>query len=130
MSGYTVVNIKDVEDMAASHGLSPNMESRFARTNLEMEQGGVGYFRYAPNFRAPFGHTHEDQEEVYVVVNGSARIKLDDDIEELAQWDMVRVPAGVMRCIEGGPEGAEILAFGAPNTENRDAEMVPGWWSD
>lgn len=130
MSGYTVVNLKDVKDMAAEHGLSPNLESRFARGNLEMEQGGVGYFKYAPGFRAPFGHTHETQEEIYVVVSGSARVKLDDDVEELAQWDMVRIGPGVMRGVEAGPEGCEIIAFGAPNTENKDVEMVPGWWAD
>lgn len=130
MSGYTVVNLKDVKDMAADHGLSPNLESRFARSNLEMENAGVSYFRYAPGFRAPFGHKHEQQEEIYVVVSGSARVKLDDDIEELAQWDVVRIGPGVMRGLEAGPDGCEILAFGAPNTENKDAEMVPGWWSD
>ena len=130
MSAYTVVNLKDVKDMAADHGLSPNMESRFARSNLDMSQGGVGYFKYAPGFRAPFGHKHDQQEEVYVVISGSARVKLDDDIEELAQWDIVRIAPGVMRGVEGGPEGCEILAFGAPNTENQDVEMVPGWWAD
>lgn len=130
MSGYTVVNLKDVKDMAPDHGLSPNLESRFARTNLELENSGVSYFKIAPGFRAPFGHTHKEQEEVYVVISGSARAKLDDDIEELAQWDVVRISPGVMRALEGGPEGCEILAFGAPNTENEDAEMVPGWWSD
>ena len=130
MSGYTVVNMKDVKDMAPDHGLSPNLESRFARTNLELENSGVSYFKIAPSFRAPFGHTHKEQEEVYIVLSGSARVKLDDDIEELAEWDIVRISPGVMRALEGGPDGCEILAFGAPNTENKDADMVPGWWAD
>ena len=130
MSGYTIVNLKDVTDMAPDHGLSPGLESRFARTNLELENSGLSYFKYGPGFRAPFGHKHDEQEEIYVVVSGSARVKLDDDIEELAQWDVVRIPPGVMRAVEGGPDGCEILAIGAPNTENKDAEMVPGWWAD
>ena len=130
MSGYTVVNMKDVKDMAPDHGLSPNLESRFARTNLELQNSGVSYFKIAPSFRAPFGHTHKEQEEVYIVLSGSARVKLDDDIEELAEWDIVRISPGVMRALEGGPDGCEILAFGAPNTENKDADMVPGWWAD
>ena len=49
---------------------------------------------------------------------------------ELSQWDAVRVPGEVARSFEGGPDGAEIVAFGAPNTENKDAEMIPNWWSD
>jgi mannose-6-phosphate isomerase-like protein (cupin superfamily) len=125
---YTVVNLKRVENMAPKFGLSPGLESRFARVPLELENSGLSYFRIAPEFRAPFGHTHEEQEEIYLVVSGSARLKLDDEVVELSEWDAVRIPRGIMRALEGGPEGAEILAFGAPNTENKDAEMQPGWW--
>ena len=97
---------------------------------LELEQSGVSYFRIAPGFRTPFGHVHSEQEEVYVVASGSARVELGDEVLELAQWDAVRIARATMRGFEGGPEGAEVLAFGAPNTENKDAEMVQGWWAD
>ena len=127
---YTVVNLKRVENMAPKFGLSPGLESRFARVPLELENSGLSYFRIAPEFRAPFGHTHEEQEEIYLVVSGSARLKLDDEVVELSEWDAVRIPRGIMRALEGGPEGAEILAFGAPSNENRDLEMVQDWWTD
>ena len=131
MPDYTVVNLKsDVEDMAAKHGLSPGLESRFARVPLGLEQSGLSLFKIAPGFRTPFGHSHSEQEEAYAVIAGSARVKLDDEILELAQWDVVRIPPGTMRAMEGGPDGCEILAFGAPNTENKDVDMQPGWWSD
>ena len=131
MGDYTRINFKgDVEDMAPKFGLSPGLESRFARKPLELDQSGVSYFRIAPGFRMPFGHTHGEQEEVYVIVSGSARIKLDDEIVELGQWDAVRVPAPTARGLEGGPDGCEVLVFSAPNTENRDTEMLPGWWTD
>jgi mannose-6-phosphate isomerase-like protein (cupin superfamily) len=131
MSDYTLVNLKDdVEDMAPKFGLSPGLESHFARVPLELTQSGLSYYRVAPGFRLPFGHTHEEQEEVYVVVSGSARIKLDDELVELKQWDALRVPAKTMRAFEAGEQGAEIVAFGAPNTDNKDAEMVQDWWSD
>ena len=130
MADYTKINLKqDVEDMAPKFQLSPGLESRFARKPLGLENSGFSYYRIAPDFRTPFGHKHSEQEELYVVVSGSAQLKLDDDVIELAQWDAVRIPAEAMRCLEGGPEGAEVLAFGAPNTDNQDAEMVPGWWS-
>ena len=126
---HTVVNLKsDVKDMAAEHGLSPNLESRFARTNLGMEKGGLSYFRTAPDFDQPFGHTHTEQEEVYVIVSGSARAKIGDEVVELSQWDALRVPPGVWRSLAGGPDGCELLAFGAPNTDNKDTEMQPGFW--
>jgi uncharacterized cupin superfamily protein len=130
MSAYTVVNLKEVEDQAPKFGYAPALESRFARIPLGLEKSGLTYFRVAPGFRFPFGHKHQEQEEIYLVVGGSARIKLDDDVVELGQWDAVRIPVGTMRTFEGGPSGAEILAFGAPNTDNGDIEMTPDWWTD
>jgi mannose-6-phosphate isomerase-like protein (cupin superfamily) len=130
MADYTVVNLKrDVEDMAPKFELAPGLESRFARVPLGLANSGASYFKIAPGFRAPFGHRHGEQEEIYVIASGSARIKLDGDIVELEQWDMVRIAPATWRALEGGPEGAEVIAFGAPNTENKDIEMQPGWWS-
>jgi mannose-6-phosphate isomerase-like protein (cupin superfamily) len=130
MASYTLKNLKEVEDQAPKFGLSPNLEARFATKPLESEKTGLSYQRLAPDFRMPFGHHHGKQEEVYVLVSGSGRIKVDDEIVELRQWDAVRVPKETMRCLEAGPEGAEIIAFGAPHTGPQDAEMAPGWWSD
>ena len=129
-TAYTVVNLKQVEDMAPKFGLSPGLESRFARIPLELEKSGISYFRVAPDFRAPFGHTHSEQEEIYLVVSGRASVRLDDDVVELNEWDAVRIPPGTMRAFEGGPDGAEVIAFGAPSNENRDLEMVQDWWAD
>ena len=131
MADYTKLNLKrDVEDMAPKFQLSPGLESHFARKPLGLENSGVTLYKIAPDFRTPFGHRHSEQEEVYIIVGGSARLKLDDDVIDLEQWDAVRIPTDAMRGLEGGPEGADVIAFGAPNNENKDAEMVPGWWSD
>jgi mannose-6-phosphate isomerase-like protein (cupin superfamily) len=130
VSGYTKANIKhDVEDHAPKFGLSPGLEFRSGREALECEQSGASYQRIAADFRQPFGHAHKQQEEVYVLLSGSARVKLDDDVVELVPFDAVRIAPGVMRCVEAGPEGAEMLLFGAPKA-NSDAEMVQGWWAD
>jgi len=130
MAGYTIQNLKEVEDQAPNFGLAPQLEARMARVPLELENFGVSYQRIAPNFRVPFGHKHKNQEEVYVVVSGSLRAKVDDQVVELEQWDTLRVDKDTMRGFEGGPEGAELLAIGAPNTGPGDAEMEQGWWSD
>ena len=63
-----------------------------------------------------------------MILSGSARMKAGDDIVELAQFDAVRVPGSLARGIEAGPDGVEILAVGAPNTDNKDAEMLPDFW--
>jgi mannose-6-phosphate isomerase-like protein (cupin superfamily) len=131
MNSYTIKNLKDVEDQAPKFGLSPDLEARFARGELEGETTGLSYQRVAPNFRIPFGHKHEDQEEVYVVVSGGGRMKLDDEIVDLRQWDAVRVSSDTMRDFEAGPDGAELLAFGSPRDgKPNDAEMAQGWWDD
>jgi quercetin dioxygenase-like cupin family protein len=130
MPDHTVLNLKQVEDSAEKFGYAPDMESRFARGSLELENSGVSYFRFAPGYRVPFGHVHTEQEEIYLVLSGAARVKLDDEVIELGEWDAVRIAPGTWRGVEAGSEGAEMLAFGAPNTENADMEMEPGWWSD
>ena len=131
MGRYTLVNLKrDVEDQAPKFGYSPQVESRFARLPLELENSGLSYFRFAPGFRLPFGHKHGEQEEVYLVIDGSMKLKLENEIVELERWDALRVAPEVMRGLEAGPDGVEIVAFGAPNTENKDAEMAMGWWAD
>ena len=49
---------------------------------------------------------------------------------ELEALDAIRVPGAVTRGMEGGPDGAEVVAFGAPNTDNKDTEMVSDFWQD
>jgi mannose-6-phosphate isomerase-like protein (cupin superfamily) len=132
--GYTHVNLRaDVENSAEKFGLAPDLAAHFATGDLGLEKSAISYQRLEPKKRMPFGHKHKQQEELYVVVGGSARAKIDDDVVELKAWDAVRVPNEKMRCLEAGPEGAEILAFGAPNTGPSlasDTEMTPNWWTD
>jgi len=131
MDGYTKVNLKeDVEDQAPNFGLSPNIEARMARVPLEMEHSGVSYQRLAPNYRLPFAHKHKNQEEVYVLVSGTLRAKLEDEIIDLKQWDALRVHKDTVRSFEAGPEGAEMIAIGAPNTGPGDADVIQDWWMD
>ena len=131
MAKYAIKNLKsDVEDQAPKFELSPDLEARFARGDIEAENFAVSYLRVAPNFRIPFGHTHRAQEELYVVLSGGGRLKLDDEVLEVEQYDAVRIPSETTRGFEGGPEGAELLLFGAPRGESNDAEMIPGWWSE
>ncbi len=127
MSGYTIVNMKEVEDQAPKFGLSPDLEARFARVALDAELIGLTYQKLSPNFHVPWGHKHKTQEEIYIVVNGSLRIKLDDDVKELGPWDAVRISKETMRGFEAGPEGAEIIAIGAPGGPG-DAETDQNWW--
>jgi mannose-6-phosphate isomerase-like protein (cupin superfamily) len=130
MSDYTIVNIREHENVAPKFGMPDEMEARFPKQALNCEIGAVGLETLGPNFRTPFGHKHKTQEELYVVVRGSGRVKLDDEVVDIRQWDVVRVPAHMMRNFEAGDDGLEVLAFGAPISEENDGEIVPGWWTD
>jgi mannose-6-phosphate isomerase-like protein (cupin superfamily) len=129
MSDFTQVNLKqDVENASEKFGLAPDMEARFARNALGLEGGGFSYQKLAPNFRGPFGHRHERQEEVYVVVGGSGRIKVGDDVHDLSQWDAVRIPAQTARGFEAGADGLELIAIGFG--DGGDAEIINEFWND
>jgi mannose-6-phosphate isomerase-like protein (cupin superfamily) len=127
MANYTVKNIKELDNAAEQFGIE-GMEARFARKAMDLEKFGFSVQKLTPNFRQGFAHTHANQEEVYLVLSGSGRIKVEDEIVDLKEWDAIRVPPGVTRQIESGPEGMELVAIGAP--EGGDAEMIEGWWSD
>ena len=128
MADYTKVNLREVEDMAPKFGFAPGLQSRFARDALGLRNSGMTLFTAQPGFRIPFGHRHDQQEEVYVVVAGTARIKLEDEIVDLNTWDAVRLAPEVRRGLEAGPDGAEILAIGAPKTAPGDAKMLEDFW--
>jgi len=129
MSDYTRKNLKtDIDDMAPQFGMSPQMEARFAREALGCSKGGVSYERFAPGVRAPFGHTHKEQEEIYVVASGSGRVRLDDEYLDVSQWDAIRVAGSTKRAFEAGPDGIELIAFGAPHVEGGDGELDFEWW--
>jgi mannose-6-phosphate isomerase-like protein (cupin superfamily) len=126
--GYTITNLRAVEDMAAKHGFGETQEARFPRTDLGAEQTGVAYIVVRPGKRQPFAHRHRDAEEIYVVLAGSGRIKLDDELVDIGPLDSIRMSPGVARALEAGPDGLEVLAFG-PRHEG-DAEMVQDFWAD
>jgi hypothetical protein len=132
MAGWTRVNLKDVEDSAPKFGYAPNLEARFASGDLGLEKSGLSYQRVAPNFRIPFGHSQKQQEELYVFLSGGGRLRLDDEIIEVTALDAVRIAPDVVRGFEAGPDGAELLAFGAPNTGSaaEDAVPAPDFWTD
>ena len=126
--GYKLVQVEDVEDAAKGHGLDAIQEARFATGALEATQVGVTWFRLHPGQRQPFGHHHKKAEEVYFVVSGSGRVKLDDEIIDLPEGSLLRVGPEITRCFEAGPEGMVYFATG--QHMKGDGGIEPGWWTD
>ena len=131
MSSYAKLNLRhEVEDQAPKFGMAPNLGFHVAGRPLGAERAALSLLRMAPGYRMPFGHTHADQEEIYVLVGGSARLKLDDEVLELEPWDAVRIAKETVRNLEAGPEGAELVLVGAPATDPNDADVLQAWWTD
>jgi len=126
---YTHKNITGVADSAPKFGFGELQESRFAHHDFDAEQTGFSHHRFKPGKRQGFGHRHEHAEEIYFVVAGSGRFKLDDEILELKERDAVRVAPGVTRAFEAGEDGLEVLAFGPHHGDDR-GEVIADWWGD
>jgi len=122
MSRFSTVNLLEVENSVGDR--APGLDGRFARKHLDSRDLGVSRFRYEPNVRSPMAHSHREQEEAYVVIAGSGRVLLDDEVLDLRQWDVLRVAPEVVRAFEAGPDGLDIIAVGGPKPEEGDG--VPG----
>ena len=128
MSSFAKVNLLEVENSVG--GRVDGLDGRFGRKHLDSRDLGVSLFRYAANLRSPMAHSHREQEEAYIVVGGSGRVLLDDELQELHQWDVVRVAPEVVRAFEAGPEGLDIVAIGGPKPADGDGVMGVANWPD
>jgi mannose-6-phosphate isomerase-like protein (cupin superfamily) len=128
MSGYAIVNLLEIDDSV--DGRVAGLEGRFSRKFLGSTDLGVSHWKYAPNLRNPGAHSHREQDEAYVVVAGSGRVRLDDEIRDIRQWDVVRVAPEVVRAFEAGPEGLELIAVGGPKPEGGDGVLSDAPWPD
>ena len=126
MSDYTITNLDETKDFAAANGLGDAGVIRFPREAVDAEATGFGYLQLKPGKRHPFPHRHKNAEEVYIVLSGSGRVKLEDELRELSAHDILRVAPTVARGFEAGPDGMELLAFGA--RFEGDSEVVKDLW--
>jgi quercetin dioxygenase-like cupin family protein len=126
MSSFASVNLLEVEDSVGER--AAGIEGRFGRKHLASRDLGISLFRYAANLRSPMAHSHREQEEAYVVVSGSGRILLDDEVQDLRLWDVVRVAPEVVRAFEAGPDGLDVIAVGGPKPEGGDGVMGTANW--
>jgi mannose-6-phosphate isomerase-like protein (cupin superfamily) len=119
---YTIKNLREAKDAAAEAGLSDSLEARFAHEDLDSETSGISYQVVKAGQRQPFAHRHETMEEIYVVLSGSGRVKVDDEVEDVGPLDAVRVAPSVVRSFEAGDDDLVLLAF-SPRAKD-DAQIV------
>ena len=128
MAEFTILNLRELEDSVGDR--VPGIEGRFGRSSLGSDHLGISLFRYAPGMRASTGHHHRSQEEAYIVIDGSGRINLDGEVHELRRWDVVRMSPQVVRALEAGSDGLEMIAVGSDRPEGGDGVQVPVEWPD
>jgi quercetin dioxygenase-like cupin family protein len=128
MSRFAKVNLLEVENSVGDR--VPGLEGRFGRKHLGSRDLGISHFRYEANLRSPMAHSHREQEEAYIVVAGSGRVLVDDEVLELRQWDVVRVAPEVVRAFEAGPEGLDIIAVGGPKPADGDGVRAEAAWPE
>ena len=122
MADYAIKNLREVKDVAAEAGISDSLEARFAHEELGSEKSGVSYQVVKAGQRQPFAHKHKEMEEIYVVISGSGRVKLDDEVKDVGPFDAVRIAPAVTRAFEAGDDDLVLLAF-SPRAQG-DAEIV------
>jgi mannose-6-phosphate isomerase-like protein (cupin superfamily) len=128
MTDYAIVNLLEIDDSV--EGRVPGLQGRFSRKYLDSRDLGISHWRYAPNTRNPGSHSHREQEEAYVVVAGSGRVRLGDEVRDIAQWDVIRVAPAVVRAFESGPDGLDLIAVGGPKPQEGDGVRSDSPWPD
>jgi quercetin dioxygenase-like cupin family protein len=128
MPGYAIVNLLEIDDSV--EGRVAGLEGRFSRKYLDSRDLGVSLWTYTPGTRNPGSHSHREQEEAYVVVSGAGRMRLDDELRDIRQWDVIRVAPEVVRSFEAGPDGLELIAVGGPKPEGGDGVRSEAPWPD
>lgn len=127
MSDWTKKNLRDVDDQAPGFGAGDVQSARFATEDVAASDTGVALMGVKPGQRQAFAHRHENAEEVYVILSGTGRIKLDDEIVEVGPLDAIRMAPGVTRALEADGDGLEWIAFGPRH--KGDGELVhEGFW--
>jgi len=107
MSDYTVKSIEELESI--HHGAV-----KLAGAALGIRSFGMQVLDFPAGFSDYPAHDHADdgQEEVYVLLGGSAEFQIDHERVAVATGQLVRIAPAATRKLVAGPEGARILAVG------------------
>jgi quercetin dioxygenase-like cupin family protein len=124
---HTQINLADVDDAAPGNGFGARWEARVARDDLEAEQTGLTYFRLRPGKRSPFAHRHRNAEEVYLILGGTGRVKLDDEISEVRPLDAIRVAPTRHERSRPAPRAWSSSPSALIASPTANPSTTPGW---
>ena len=113
------------------------------RHQLDLQGVALGLIKLPPDEGYTFTHRHRKQEEVYLVIEGSGLILVDDELLELRKGDAVRVSPAARRALKAHGEGLLVVcaggvAQGYPENPNSryliddgipDYDDIPPWYA-
>jgi mannose-6-phosphate isomerase-like protein (cupin superfamily) len=129
MTDYAIVRVNDVDDVYEDSDVPG--EFRPLTAALGGEQVAVTVIRVPPHsdFEQGTGHSHAEQEEVYLVTRGTLTMRFDDEIERVRAGSAVRVAPQTVRSHRNeGDEPVEIWAI-SRKQERSDATKVDDFWA-
>jgi quercetin dioxygenase-like cupin family protein len=122
-----------MEDGTARTQLNPDVGERFLplRRQLGVSSFGMNQVVLEPGQRGRI-HRHEHQEEVYLVLDGTLTLLIEDEPTDLGEGELIRVAPGLRRqLVNLGPRRLVLLALGgAGEHQGRDGEAFPSWSDD
>ncbi len=83
------------------------------RKQLELTGVALGLIKIPPNEGYTFTHTHREQEEVYIVIDGSGVIAINNNLVDIGSGDIIRVSPSSRRAIKAHAKGLFIICAGA-----------------
>ena len=120
---YTIKHIDEFEEMEGSGGAT----WRLARRTLDAKAFGFNVVDLAPGGELPAHDEAESgQEEVFVVLDGSATLVADDDELEAGPGTFIRYGSGVRRTVKNDSDSdVRLLLIGVPG----DSGYEPMSWA-
>lgn len=108
MSDYTAMQLGDMEPIFGGM-------FRRARASLGVTSFGMQILQMPPGAGDNYpnhDHSHDGQEEIYVVLDGSADFDIEGDVVRAETDTAIRVAPGTKRHITPGAKGVKMLALG------------------
>lgn len=124
-SRFSILDAPDLSqdtNLLSRYDLDDVVEARYVREQLDAAQVGLTHYRLPPSKAQGWAHRHTTAEEIYVALNGSGTISVDEQAFDLQPLVAVRVAPASARELYAGPDGLEVLVFGTHSPG--DGEMV------
>jgi mannose-6-phosphate isomerase-like protein (cupin superfamily) len=131
VADWTIKSLDEIPDVLGDY---PGEMRMSAASDLGTEQVGFTW-RLLPaqtGGKGSYGHRHRTQEEIYFVASGTLQFKLEDEVIDVEEGNLVRVAPHVVRSVwnEGPADAVVIIVSTRSDDPLGDVESVPDFWPE